>query len=117
MTIIRLYTGKDNKSHIEEIEPVFERLNDGSEQAVVHSGVDIIIRRFDTKRSNPWHHAPGHFCVFYVCGANEIEVGDGTVRRVGPGDIVIAEDVTGEGHCTREVGSEPRVSVFVPLSK
>jgi hypothetical protein len=26
-----------------------------------------------------------------------------------------AEDLTGQGHATREVGPEPRVSVFVPL--
>jgi hypothetical protein len=28
---------------------------------------------------------------------------------------LIAEDLTGQGHVTREVGPEPRVSVFVPL--
>jgi hypothetical protein len=45
----------------------------------------------------------------------DIEIGDGTVRRLGPGDILIAEDVSGQGHVTREVGREPRVSVFAPL--
>jgi len=30
-------------------------------------------------------------------------------------DVLIAEDLTGQGHETREVGLEPRVSVFVPL--
>jgi len=30
-------------------------------------------------------------------------------------DILIAEDVIGQGHLTREVDREPRVSVFVPL--
>jgi quercetin dioxygenase-like cupin family protein len=73
------------------------------------------MRRFDPKRSNPWHHAPGRVCVFTLSGAVEIEVGDGTVRRLGPRDILIAEDLTGQGHYTREVGDEPRVSVFVPL--
>jgi hypothetical protein len=28
---------------------------------------------------------------------------------------LIAEDTSGQGHGTREVGPEPRVSVFVPL--
>jgi len=28
---------------------------------------------------------------------------------------LIAEDLTGQGHVTREVGPEPRVSIFVPL--
>jgi hypothetical protein len=30
-------------------------------------------------------------------------------------DFRIAEDVIGQGHLTREVDREPRVSVFVPL--
>ena len=118
MAIVRLFTGKDNKSHFEEIKPVFEKLEDKSERAIIRTGsVDLTLRRFDSKRSNPWHPAPGHVCVFHLSGAVEIEVGDGTVRRMNPGDILIAEDLTGEGHCTREVGSEPRVCLFVPLSK
>ena len=36
-------------------------------------------------------------------------------RRLGPSDILIAEDLTGQGHATREVGPEPRVLIFVPL--
>jgi hypothetical protein len=50
-----------------------------------------------------------------LSGAVDIEIGDGTVRRLGSGDILIAEDLTGQGHGTREVGPEPRVSIFVPL--
>ena len=50
-----------------------------------------------------------------LSGGLEIEVSDGTKRRIGPGDIVIAEDPEGEGHITREIGPEPRVSIYVPL--
>jgi hypothetical protein len=45
----------------------------------------------------------------------DIEIGDGTVKRLEAGDILIAEDITGQGHITREVGDEARVSIFVPL--
>lgn len=115
MAIIRLYTGPDGRSHFEDVEPRFERRGDQSEsgELILQSG--IVIRRFDPKRSNPWHHAPGRAAVFTLCGGVDIEIGDGTVRRLGPGDVLIAEDLTGQGHVTREVGPEPRVSVFVPL--
>ena len=53
--------------------------------------------------------------MFTLSGAVDIEIGDGTVRRLGPGDVLIAEDLTSQGHVTREVGPEPRVSLFVPL--
>ena len=116
MAIIRIYTGPDNRSHFEDLQPPFEPRGDQSETAELIPGSGIIVRRFDPKRSNPWHHAPGRYAVFTLSGAVDIEIGDGTVRRLGPGDILIAEDLTGQGHATREAGREPRVSVFVPLS-
>ena len=124
MAIIRIYTGDDGRSHFQEIEPDFQEdaQTSGGQRwpldagVVIHEESGIIARRFDPERSNPWHHAPGRVCAITLSGAVEIEIGDGTKRILGPGDILIAEDVTGQGHYTREVGSEPRVSVFVPLS-
>jgi hypothetical protein len=117
MAIIRIHTGSDGKSHFQEIVPKLEPRGDKSESAELIPGSGIVIRRFEATRSNPWHHAPGRYAVFTLSGAVDIEIGDGTVRRLGPGDILIAEDLTGQGHATREVGPEARVSVFVPLSK
>src|SRR6058998_1989578 len=113
MDIIRIHTGSDGKSHFEEIVPKLEPRGDKSESAELIPG--IVIRRFEPTRSNLWHHAPGRYAVFTLSGAVDIEIGDGTVRRLGTGDILIAEDVTGQGHVTREVGPQARVSVFVPL--
>jgi quercetin dioxygenase-like cupin family protein len=98
-----------------KIHPPFESRGDRSESAELISGSGITIRRFEASRSNPWHHAPGRAAVFTLSGAVDIEIGDGTVRRFGPGDILIAEDLTGQGHVTREIGPESRVSIFVPL--
>jgi quercetin dioxygenase-like cupin family protein len=115
MAIIRIYTGPDGKSHFQDIEPKLEDKGDKSAAAELMPGSGIIVRRFEPRRTNPWHHAPGRYAVFTLSGAVDIEIGDGTVRRLGVGDILIAEDLTGQGHGTREVGPEPRVSVFVPL--
>ena len=116
MAIIRVYAGSDGQSHFEELHPTFDLRNDQSETAELIPGSGIVIRRFEPTRSNPWHHAPGRYAVFTLSGAVDIEIGDGTVRRLGPGDILIAEDLTGQGHATREVGPEARISVFVPLA-
>ena len=115
MAIIRVSAGTDGQSHFDEIEPRWTPRGDQSETAELIPGSGIMIRRFEPTRSNPWHHAPGRYAVFTLSGAVDIEIGDGTVRRLGPGDILIAEDLTGQGHATREVGPEPRVSIFVPL--
>jgi hypothetical protein len=45
----------------------------------------------------------------------EIEVGSGEKRVLKVGDVLVAEDVTGQGHITRGIGTEPRVSVSVPM--
>ena len=37
------------------------------------------------------------------------------MARVGPGDVLLAEDLTGQGHITRVVGTEPRFYAVVPL--
>jgi quercetin dioxygenase-like cupin family protein len=116
MAIIRIYTGSDDKSHFEDIEPRFEPRGDQSEIAELLPGSGLLVRRFEPGRENPWHHAPGRYAVFTLSGAVDIEISDGTVRRLGPGDILIAEDLTGQGHGTREVGPDARVSVFVPLA-
>jgi quercetin dioxygenase-like cupin family protein len=62
-----------------------------------------------------WHPAPQRQLYFNLGGSLEAEVGDGEVRRVGPGDIVLLEDLTGRGHVTRVVGEGPSRGVFVQL--
>jgi hypothetical protein len=53
--------------------------------------------------------------VVNLTGSVEIETGDGTVRRMGPGSILLAEDTTGQGHISRAVDGEARTCLFIPL--
>jgi len=48
-------------------------------------------------------------------GEVEIEVGDGTKRILRSGDILLAEDTTGQGHISRAVAGKPRKSLFITL--
>ena len=48
-------------------------------------------------------------------GPVEIEIGDGTRRVFHPGEILLAEDTTGQGHISRAVNGQPRKSLFIPL--
>jgi hypothetical protein len=115
VSIIRIATGADQQSHFEDLEPRFEPRGDRSDVAELIPGSGILVRRFEPGRHNPWHPAPGRYAVFTLTGAVDIEIGDGTLRRIGAGDVLLAEDLDGQGHVTREVGPEPRISVFVPI--
>jgi len=64
-----------------------------------------------------WHCAPRRQYSVSLSGVAEIEVGDGTVVRLHPGDVVLAEDLTGQGHITRVVGDQPRFYAIVPLAE
>lgn len=63
-----------------------------------------------------WHPSPCRQLYFNLGGRLEVEVGDGETRRLGPGDIVLLEDLTGDGHVTRVVGDQASRGVFVQLA-
>jgi len=48
-------------------------------------------------------------------GSVEIEIGDGSKRLFHCGDILLAEDTTGQGHFSRAVEGMPRKSLFIPI--
>lgn len=62
-----------------------------------------------------WHPSPHRQLYINLGGQLEVEVADGEVRQLGPGDIVLVEDLTGSGHVTRAIGDETSRGVFIHL--
>ena len=114
MKIVRLYTGTDNESHFEDIEIGLTSTGHmrASELQPAHS---ITFRSARSDHFSNYHPAPNRQYVITLSGQVEIETGDGTIRRFGPGDVMLAEDTTGRGHITRVIGGQPRHYVFIPL--
>jgi hypothetical protein len=110
--LARIFTGPDGQSHFEDM----DYPNADASVPPIQSGEGVAFRRFPPGHLIDWHVAPRRQYVITLEGAVEIEIGDGTVRRFGPGDILLAEDVTGQGHISRVVGSTPRVTATVPLT-
>jgi hypothetical protein len=81
----------------------------------IKSGGGRRFRCFPADYSSDWHTAPRRQYIFILGGQMEIGIGDGSTRRFGPGDVVLADDLTGQGHTTRSVGL-PRISATVPVS-
>ena len=114
MKITRIYTGPDNESHFEEKE-VDLKFNGDMEVSDPEPAEGILFRRAPASHLNSFHPAPRRQYVITLSGQAEIETGDGTVKRFGPGDTMLADDTTGRGHITRVVGGQPRVYVMIPL--
>lgn len=116
MKITRLYTGTDNASHFEDIDIPLEDQGDIGMLSAMLPATGIIFRETSADYHYDWHNAPRRQFVIMLEGQVEIEVGDGTIRSFGPGDILLAEDCTGRGHISRAVGDRPRKSIFVSLA-
>jgi quercetin dioxygenase-like cupin family protein len=116
MKLFRLYTGNDQKSHLEEIALPFSPSEIG-EQTPVQPAKGVVFTRMAPGAFVDWHNAPRRQYVITMSGAVEIGLGDGSLHRFGPGEGILAEDLTGQGHTTRAVGSEPRIMMAIPLAE
>ena len=118
--MFRVYSGADGPSHIAEeplaLAPFLDTEGAHGETTPPQAAKSIAFRVAQPGYELGWHCAPRRQYAIGLSGTAEIEVGDGTIIRVEPGDIVLAEDLTGQGHMTRVVGHEPRLSTVVPLA-
>ena len=115
MQIVRVYTGDDGASHFEDVEIELEDQGGMGRISSLWRGKGVIFREVDGNYALDFHNAPRRQFVINLLGAVDIEVGDGTVRRLGPGEILLAEDTTGQGHISRAVDGQSRTCLFVPL--
>lgn len=117
MKVTRIYTGDDAQSHFEDLDiPVTASSIGGMTSAI--PAESVFFR--DTGDGGPavmdYHVAPRRQFVIHLAGRVQIECGDGTKQQFGVGDILLADDTTGQGHISREIEG-PRVQVFVALDE
>ena len=108
--IVRIYTGDDGQTHFEDLPLPAEE----SRNVALQAGANLVFRCFPADHWSDWHTAPPGTIHFYSRGQMDIGIGDGTTRRFGPGDVVLADDLTGQGHTTRSLGV-PRISATLAV--
>ena len=113
MQITRVYTGDDEQSHFETIDVPLSESRYGS-LSELFEAEGIIFRETPVGGELDFHNAPRRQFVVTLSGEVEIECGDGATRRLGAGEILLADDTTGQGHITRDLKG-PRRSLFIPL--
>ena len=108
---VRLYSGKDGQSHFEE----FDLPSQPADEAPLQSASGISFRHFEPGVFRDWHPTSRRLYLIMLSGYLEIGIGDGTTKRLGPGDVQLAEDLEGQGHTGTVVGDDPAVFAVVPL--
>src|SRR5919201_7025946 len=111
MGITRLYTGEDGQTHIEELD-----LASHPELTSLMATKGVVFRSTQPGYFSDWHTAPRRQYVITLAGEAEIGLRDGSIHRLGPGDVNLAEDLTGTGHTTRVVGNVARVTATIQLA-
>jgi hypothetical protein len=94
MKFYRLYSGDDGRSHFEQL--------DSSQSSEFFNATrpanGLLFRNDFAPHIVNWHRAPRRRWVITLSGTVDIGVGDGTRMTFGPGDVLLAEDMTGQGH-------------------
>jgi quercetin dioxygenase-like cupin family protein len=120
-TILRIYSGDDGQSHLEEVslemQPFVDTEGAYGEGTPLQHTAGVTFRLSPPGYVLSWHCAPRRQYTITLAGEAEVEVGDGTIKRIGPGDVLLAEDLTGQGHITRVVGDQQRFYAVIPLEE
>jgi quercetin dioxygenase-like cupin family protein len=105
--VVRIYATPDGGSRVEEltISPNAKPVEILRMTAGVYGGSGA--------RAPDWHTAPRKQFAINMSGELEVELTDGTRRRIGS-DLVYLEDLTGKGHVTRALGPITNVFLHVP---
>jgi quercetin dioxygenase-like cupin family protein len=106
MHAFKLYTGKDNASHVLEGTLTLDRRTD---VMAVHFKESPPHSIFD------WHDAPEPQFVITLAGTLEFTTRDGETFIIHPGDVLVATDNTGSGHKWRLIDDAPWRRCYVVL--
>jgi len=105
--VVRIYATADGGSRVEEltISPDAKPIDITRMTAGAYRGSGAT--------APDWHTAPRKQFAVNMTGALEVELTNGTRRRIGS-DLVFLEDLTGKGHVTRALGPITNVFLHVP---
>ena len=118
-TITRLYTGADGQSHAEDTEVAWRPARLRAELNESESVRVTVAQFLRWPRGFVWegHPASRRQYVIIVSGRGEVDVVGGRKVQLAPGQVLLAEDVTGKGHTTRVGADEDLVMLLVPLAQ
>ena len=106
--LIHVYASADGESHLD----IVEIANDSGQIPVT----GMTARAYERREDSPadWHTAPRKQFAINMTGDLEVEISNGTRHRIGQGDLVYLEDITGKGHVTRVLTPVTNLFIHVP---
>jgi hypothetical protein len=116
----RLFTGADGLSHAERISVKLSAIPGGPDTIEQSEPVKVTssyVVRLAPGFFESWHNADKRRYVIPISGLAEIEIAGGEKIYAEPGQIFLAEDLTGKGHTFRVLGTNDWVALFVQFAE
>jgi Na+/melibiose symporter-like transporter len=115
IVVTRITAGPDGKSQVDAV--TLPRAPGTDPTALVGRlyATDVEIGVAPPGTFVDWHKVSTPRLLVILKGTMEIGTGDGKLHRLGPGDFALAADLTGQGHTSRTVGTEPVMAMTVRL--
>ncbi len=108
MQRLHIYPGGDGRSHWEGLTP--EMLNQFGQQVTGSARVEII----EAPICRGQAASDRRELVIALCGIHEFGAVEGK-RRLFPGDVIVIEDTSGQGHTFDAIGKEKAISLRFTL--
>ncbi len=113
---VRLFTDDTGQSDFEEGHLHLEAAQGQDLATLMDSARFVSFRETRSGGSFDWHNAPTFQFVITLKGNLAFESRTGKRFVLHPGDVLLAEDITGGGHRWRLLDDEPWVRAYVALS-
>jgi hypothetical protein len=108
MQRLHIYAGEDGRAHWAGLTP--EALNQFGGQVTQPARLEIA----DAPVSAGFASSARREIMIVLCGVHEFGAAEGT-RRLFPGDMIVFEDTSGQGHTFEAIGKEKAISLRFPL--
>ena len=101
MRIHNLFKDADGESHFRDIEVEWVEQRNVSKLSKRLPATGIIFRQKSGDYDLDWHPAPRRQYIVNLDAGVQITASDGESRIIGPGEIILVEDISGKGHSRR----------------
>ena len=115
MRIHNIYVDDKGESHWRNIEVEWAEERNFSKLSKRLPATGIIFRQTSGNYDLDWHPAPRRQYIINLDGGVKITASDGESREIGPGEVILVEDIKGKGHLSQSIGGKLRHSIFVPI--
>jgi hypothetical protein len=119
MKYVRLFAGPDGETHFEDVPVAVNSPTSPRGLTPFAASTPQLAQHFQFISFAPgWrseHSAPTRQFIICLAGTAGMRTSDGETRHFHSGDVLLAEDITGNGHTTWNDGEDTLFGVAIPL--